>query len=89
MDSLQLNDHLSKMIGENNTLGYNGPDCKTTGLTLCAMAELASGIISEVIGNEVSSQLSGSPLTRAVIEEIIIGDVTNRILEAKRNGVAL
>ena len=89
MDSLQLNDHLTRMLGENDKLTYNDPTCQTTGITLCAMAELASGIISEVIGNDVSSQLSGSPLTRAVIEEIIIGDVTNRVLDAKRNGVGL
>lgn len=50
---------------------------ETTLLTLANAAELVAVVVTEIAGNEVSSQINGSPLTRAVIHDMAMTSFQN------------
>jgi hypothetical protein len=45
---------------------------ETTLLTLANGAELVAIVVQELAGNEVASQINGSPLTRSVIHDMAV-----------------
>ena len=90
MDAIELNKNLKKMTeGSGNQAAFSDHAQRTTGLTLGALGELIGGIVTEVVGNDVSSDLNGSPVTTRLISEIAMADIHQRIIRAKQNGVSL
>lgn len=90
MDAIKLNSNLREMTDRNSSQAdFSDHAQRTTGLTLAALGELIGGVVSEVVGNDVSSDLNGSPVTTRLISEIAMADIFQRIIKARQNGVSL
>lgn len=55
---------------------------ETTLLTLANAAELVRVVVQDISGNEISNQIDGSPLTRAVIYDLAQSSFHNSVAKS-------
>lgn len=67
------------VLNENNMLNQKEHE---TALILSNAAELTAAVIKKVAGNDISTALNGSPLTREVIHNLVLSKLTEKLTQA-------
>ena len=63
----------------------NNPESARTQLTLAVSTELAYLTIKELMGNALASSLNSAPLTRTVVQELLVARIRRNL--SKQTGV--